>query len=76
MLNFDKNLKNTHSRAQNPTEFSNFELSFRVGFGAKTSTARKQHVISTVLYISLSRDWLSRFGFLVTHSAYLGNCHG
>ena len=26
--------------------------------------ARKQHVISTVWYISLSRDWLTPFGFL------------
>jgi len=71
-----KNLKNVHSSAQNPAEFSHFEFSFRVGFGAKTNIGRKQHVIYTAWYISLSRDWLSRFGFLLTHTTYVGNCHG
>ena len=40
------------------------------------NTARKQHVTFSVRYISLSHDWLSRFGFLLTHRSYLGNCHG
>ena len=73
-----KKLKANHSSAQNPAKFSNFEFSFRVGFGAKTNTARKQNVISTasIWYISPSHDCLSRFGFLLTHRAYLGNCHG
>ena len=71
-----KNLKNFHNSAQNPAEFWNFEFSFRVGFGPKTNIRRKQHVISTAWYISLSRDWLSRFGFLLTHTTYVGNWHG
>ena len=30
-------MKNIHSSAQNPAEFSNFEFSYRVGFGAKNN---------------------------------------
>ena len=38
---------------------------YRGFIGAKMITAaRKQHSISAVLYISLSRDSLSQFGFL------------
>ena len=44
---------------------------FRVGLGAKANTTRKQHLISAVWYISLSRDLLSRF-----RTSYLGKCHG
>ena len=61
---------------ENPAEFSNFEFSYRVGFGAKTNSARKQHVISTAWHISISRDWLGSFGFLLTYRTYVGNCHG
>ena len=71
-----KNLKNFHSSAQNLAEFSNFEFSFRVGFGAKTNIGRKQHVIYTAWCISLSRDWLSRFGFLLPHTTYVGTVMG
>ena len=55
-----------------------FELwvHFRGGFGSKTSTARKQGVIITVWYISLSRAWWGRFGYLLTHRIYIGNCNG
>ena len=52
------------------------EAQWRVRFGAKINTARKQQVISNVWYISLSHDWLGRFGFLLTHRGYLGNCYG
>ena len=46
----------------------------KLRFGAKMNTARKQHVISCVWYISLSRDWLSHFGFLIiTHGTVMGN---
>ena len=38
----------------------------RIRFDLTMNTARKQHVISSVWYISLSRDWLSRFGFSKT----------
>ena len=40
-------MKNIHSSAQNRAKFSNFELSFRIGFDNKTNTACKQHLIST-----------------------------
>ena len=33
-----------------------YEVQFRVRFGANMNTARKQHVIFTVWYISLSRE--------------------
>ena len=52
------------------------EIQWRVRFDLTINTARKQHVISSVWYISPSHDWLSRFGFLLTHTSYLGNCHG
>ena len=61
-----KNLENIHNSAQNRAEFSNFEVSFRVGFFAKTNSARKQHVISTAWYIWLSRDWLGRLWVFIT----------
>ena len=37
--------------------------------------ARKQLVNSTLIYISLFRNWLSPFGFLLTPKPFLGNCH-
>ena len=64
-------MKNIHSSAQNPAKFLTFEFSFQVGFDDKMNTACKQHLISTAWYISLPRDWLSHFGFLLTHRTYL-----
>lgn len=39
------------------------------------NTARKQ-ASCNVWYISVSRDWLTLFGFWLSHGLYLGNCHG
>ena len=52
------------------------EIQWRVRFDLTMNTARKQHVIFSVWHISLSHDWLSHFGLLLTHRSYLGNCHG
>ena len=40
------------------------QVQVRVEFGSKMNSAHGQHVISTIWYISLSRDWLTCFRFL------------
>lgn len=44
-----------------------------IGFGTEKNTASEQHVTFSVLYISLPLDWLSCFGFLLTHGFFMGN---
>ena len=52
------------------------EIQWRVPFDPTMNTTRKQHVIFSVLYISLSHDWLSLFGFLLTIQVTSGTVMG
>ena len=78
LLNLRLNIKTWKSFTAVLNIRLNLELwvQFRVGFGAKTNIARWQLVICTDWYISVSSNSLNRFGFLLTHRNYLGNCHG
>ena len=56
-----KNLKNIRRSVQNRAECSKCEFSFRVGFGAKTNLAPKQHGIDALHFLVIG--WAS-LGFV------------